>query len=738
MKKLLFITHHYLDGTGGGCYASRAFINAFAELYDLTLLYPIREGKEALAINGNVHSIPVAYDKSRWGKLADLLLGRVHRYYHFIKRVDLKAFDVVVFDTSMVSFRLIALAKSYGCQTICIHHNYQYEYFKDNSRFPLSLPILFWCKRYEGNAVRQCDLNLTLSPQDKMLLMKEYGGNKPFGVLGCFEYESKEEPVLTKQHRTTKRFVITGGLSSIQTEVSLMDWLQQYWPLLLREYPDAQLTIAGKSPSSQLIKKCTELGIRIIPSPKDINQIIQEADYYICPTHLGGGLKLRIMDGLSAGLPVLTHEISARGYDAFRDKCLFAYSDADSFVKALKATCDCSYAPQEIVKMYRASFSFEAGVDRLRELLKIQKKRLLIFHPTIAPYRIDFFNSLYEGFDTQVCLYYRNLHSQKFDYAKIESQFAFTPQYLEEKVKLMRRTIYGGIWEKLKAFSPDIVLVNEYCLCTIAVLAYKWLFHKSFKVVTICDDNHNMVVEHNDFSRLHRTARKLITPFLDDLILPDCTVTQWYQDHYHKGCYFPIIRDDQQARATYERLLPQSRQLIEQHSLKGKYVFLFVGRLVENKNVDTLIKAFSLIKNDHCLLVIVGDGEKKPQLESLAENHHVLFTGRLEGDDLYAWYNVADSFVLPSHKEPFGAVTNEALLAGCWCLISEKAGSQCLIKEGVNGDRFNPDHTEDLRDKMKKALNRKTVHDLQQLRDNLMCNSYQTCMEQLITTLNNL
>lgn len=369
MKKVLLITHHYLDGNGGGCYASRAFINAFAELYDLTLLYPIRDGKEALAINEKVKKVPVSYNKSKWGKLIDRIQGRVHRYFNEIKNLDLHTFDMVVFDTSMVSYRLITLAKDCGCRTICIHHNYQYEYFRDNTKFPLSLPTLYWCKRYEGDAVRQCDLNLTISQQDKVLLTKQYGGNKPIEVLGCFEYEKKEEPFIDQQNRTTKRFVITGGLSSPQTEISLTEWLNCYWPLLIQTYPDAQLTIAGKNPSSRLIKKCTDLGVRIVPSPKDINQVIQEADYYICPTNLGGGLKLRIMDGLRAGLPVLTHEISARGYDAFMGKCLFAYSDSESFKKGLKETCTCSLSTQDIVHQYWTSFSFEAGVNRLRALL---------------------------------------------------------------------------------------------------------------------------------------------------------------------------------------------------------------------------------------------------------------------------------------------------------------------------------------------------------------------------------
>lgn len=54
-------------------------------------------------------------------------------------------------------------------------------------------------------------------------------------------------------------------------------------------------------------------------------------------------------------------------------------------------------------------------------------KKLLIFHRTIAPYRLDFFNDLYEAFDTKVCLQYKNLQNQKFDYNKILSKMKFYP-----------------------------------------------------------------------------------------------------------------------------------------------------------------------------------------------------------------------------------------------------------------------------------------------------------------------
>ena len=92
--------------------------------------------------------------------------------------------------------------------------------------------------------------------------------------------------------------------------------------------------------------------------------------YYICPTCKGGGVKLRVMDGLRAGLPVLTHEISARGYEPFLGITLFPYHDQASFRDSLVRMLALHPDVKETLQVYSDHFSFEAGTARLRELLR--------------------------------------------------------------------------------------------------------------------------------------------------------------------------------------------------------------------------------------------------------------------------------------------------------------------------------------------------------------------------------
>ena len=364
------------------------------------------------------------------------------------------------------------------------------------------------------------------------------------------------------------------------------------------------------------------------------------------------------------------------------------------------------------------------------------KNRLLIFHPTIAPYRIDFFNSLYKAFNTRICLRYYNLKSQVFDYDKIAAQFEFTPTYQEESTGYSRKFY----WKNLDDFNPDIVIVEEFSIGAIYVLMHRFIKRGKYKVVSICDDSYNMVAENNDFSTAHKLARKVIVPQLDGMILVEPLVTQWYQEHYKKGTFFPIIKPDDKARKEYDRIIPQSQVIAENYNLLGKKVFLFVGRLVAIKNVARAIEAFSKLNQEENVFVIIGDGPERENLELLSKKlgANTIFTGRLEGDTLNVWYNIAQIFILPSYLEPFGAVTNEALLAGCIGLISEKAGSQCLIKEGVNGYTLNPHNIDDITDKMIKiSSNTKPLVDIV-LKKNQMQHSYNELINKVIEYLNNI
>ena len=129
--------------------------------------------------------------------------------------------------------------------------------------------------------------------------------------------------------------------------------------------------------------------------------------------------------------------------------------------------------------------------------------------------------------------------------------------------------------------------------------------------------------------------------------------------------------------------------------------FLFVGRLLDIKNVARLIRAYASYRRkceataiEPEELVIVGDGPEGPNIRRMAKElrmNGIRLTGSLQVDQVKKEYDQAGAFILPSISEPWGLVVNEAMASGLPVLVSSKCGcAPDLVEEGKNGYIFDP------------------------------------------------
>ena len=369
----------------------------------------------------------------------------------------------------------------------------------------------------------------------------------------------------------------------------------------------------------------------------------------------------------------------------------------------------------------------------------MRKKNILVFHRIIAPYRIDFFNALGKEYNLKVVMFWRNLKDQTFDYKKIENQLSFNYTYcVRDELGTLKWFVI--LWNLLSKTKQDIVYVGEYGPSTILAIIHRFLTRSKYKIVTMVDDSFNMLDENNYFSKRHKYAVNVLAPYVDEVQTVEEKVAVWYQRKFDKGICFPIIADEIIARKRLQRSLPISEKYVKQYQLTGKKVLLFIGRLVSLKNLEFAIRAFQKLNLPNSVFVIVGSGELEGHLKAIGQlSSNVLFVGRYEGDELYAWYNVGQIFTLPSTQEAFGAVTNEALTAGCKSLISKAAGSNCLIENGVNGYVFDPYDDKEFMEKLLVLVNSCMPLSLPlMLKDNLMKDSFNGYITNLFNKLDGL
>jgi glycosyltransferase involved in cell wall biosynthesis len=121
---------------------------------------------------------------------------------------------------------------------------------------------------------------------------------------------------------------------------------------------------------------------------------------------------------------------------------------------------------------------------------------------------------------------------------------------------------------------------------------------------------------------------------------------------------------------------------------------LYVGRLVEAKNIPCLLRAMSRLPlAQRPLLLLAGDGPLRAallrQADALALGADVRFLG--ERDDTLVLMQAADFTVLPSRYEGMSNVVMEAMASGCPVIASNVGGNPELIENGQDGALFDTD-----------------------------------------------
>jgi glycosyltransferase involved in cell wall biosynthesis len=162
-----------------------------------------------------------------------------------------------------------------------------------------------------------------------------------------------------------------------------------------------------------------------------------------------------------------------------------------------------------------------------------------------------------------------------------------------------------------------------------------------------------------------------------------------YADHDKPTFLFPYEPD-------YDRLQTPDPQRDKLFALKHgldptRKRLLYCGRLVPVKRVDVLLDAFAEIaaRRPEWDVVIAGDGPLRLALEARVPaslRNRVKWTGFLQTDETIACYRNVDVLVLPSEREPWALVVNEAIACSLAVVATEVVGAAAeLVDHGING-----------------------------------------------------
>ncbi|MGV0835524.1 glycosyltransferase family 4 protein [Mycolicibacterium thermoresistibile] len=146
-------------------------------------------------------------------------------------------------------------------------------------------------------------------------------------------------PQVPRDYRGTPEFLFLGLLSLPHNDDGLRHFLRTAWPRVLRRMPDARLRIVGRHPQPELraaIRRHGGGAVSLEGYVPDLGALMARSAALVNPLRFGSGIKIKIIESLNQGLPVVSSRIGTEGIDEGVENGVCQADTAEEWVDQLE------------------------------------------------------------------------------------------------------------------------------------------------------------------------------------------------------------------------------------------------------------------------------------------------------------------------------------------------------------------------------------------------------------------
>jgi glycosyltransferase involved in cell wall biosynthesis len=154
---------------------------------------------------------------------------------------------------------------------------------------------------------------------------------------------------------TTSSLFFIGSLDWIPNQEGLLWFLANVYPLMHRKFPSVKMHVAGRNASSSLIKKLHLPGVIFHGEVADAREFAKAHRIFIAPCFSGSGMRLKIIEAMAFGRPVITTPIGAEGLNVKHDENILIADNATDFGEQIERLMN---NPELYLKITQNAISF--------------------------------------------------------------------------------------------------------------------------------------------------------------------------------------------------------------------------------------------------------------------------------------------------------------------------------------------------------------------------------------------
>ena len=254
-----------------------------------------------------------------------------------VQRELVRGCDVVVFD---FLHSVIVAPKNIDTPSVLFTHNVEAEIFARHLKAAAGNPVMraLWTQQhrkmreFERGAVRRFDTVVAVSERDGKMFHSDYGLPEPFVIptgvdLSFFAFA---EPTRDRD------VVFLGSMDWLANQQAVHSFLEDMWPLIIREVPDAQMTVVGRTPPDWLVKAARRYGDawRFTGFVDDVRPYVSGSAVSVIPMRVAGGTRLKVYESMAMGSVVVSTRIGVEGLPVRSGEHCIVEDDPVAFANA--------------------------------------------------------------------------------------------------------------------------------------------------------------------------------------------------------------------------------------------------------------------------------------------------------------------------------------------------------------------------------------------------------------------
>jgi glycosyltransferase involved in cell wall biosynthesis len=238
--------------------------------------------------------------------------------------------DTIVIE-GVALFRLLKASRPLVRQLILDMHNVESDLAGQLPRKKSWRPLSSRVRRLERRAAAICDRIWVCSTSDRERLAGLLSRPLPVDVVPNGIPRAEGMPATLPQPSATDQFpvILLVGHLGYEPNVDAAERLARIiLPRIRARLPGARLVLAGRSPKPSVRALAGLDGVSLVDSPDDVRPLLAGAHLCVIPLAMGGGTRIKILEAMAWGIPVVATPLAAEGLDLAADEeLLLADSD---------------------------------------------------------------------------------------------------------------------------------------------------------------------------------------------------------------------------------------------------------------------------------------------------------------------------------------------------------------------------------------------------------------------------